>query len=231
MAASVISGVQVNATEMPAPPLQRLSTFGETPSVLADIYHPENHLTVWQRALDLPYRDSASRLLELKPNVEVTLTMTPDNTAQRLIEALGVPHVEPLCQDMAEVVDMFCCLFNLRSAGLRLAALSRAMCPRFHVDRVPCRLVTTYSGAATEWLPHDEVDRSKLGRAGDGLTDLQAGLYTHEQDVSQLQAGDVALLKGELWEGNLGAGLVHRSPGVPEGTARLVLTLDIGEQI
>lgn len=56
------------------------------------------------------------------------------------------------------MVDMFCCLFELKRAGLRLTVLDRAMCPRFHVDRVPCRLVTTYLGAATEWLPHTVAD-------------------------------------------------------------------------
>jgi hypothetical protein len=36
----------------------------------------------------------------------------------------------------------------------------------------------------------------------------------------------VALLKGESWENNEGAGLVHRSPAVKSGQQRLLLTLD-----
>ncbi|WP_428354217.1 DUF1826 domain-containing protein [Methyloprofundus sp.] len=35
-----------------------------------------------------------------------------------------------------------------------------------------------------------------------------------------------ALLKGERWEGNENAGLVHRSPAINEGERRLLLTLD-----
>jgi hypothetical protein len=33
-------------------------------------------------------------------------------------------------------------------------------------------------------------------------------------------------MKGELWHNNEGAGLIHRSPQVPNNTRRLVLTLD-----
>lgn len=44
--------------------------------------------------------------------------------------------------------------------------------------------------------------------------------------IRQLQSGDVALLKGENWIGNEGAGIIHRSPQPPQGTRRLILTLD-----
>jgi len=71
------------------------------------------------------------------------------------------------------------------------------------------------------------VDRSKLGRGSKGLSDLESGLYRGAGDIEQLQRGDVALLKGELWEGNETAGLVHRSPAVSPGESRLLLTLDI----
>ena len=100
------------------------------------------------------------------------------------------------------------------------------MCPRFHVDKVPCRLATTYSGNATEWLPHDRVDRSKLGPGSSGKPDAKSGLYSRNDDIQQLEIGDVALLKGESWIGNEEAGLVHRSPGLRAGTSRLLLTLD-----
>ena len=36
----------------------------------------------------------------------------------------------------------------------------------------------------------------------------------------------VAVLKGEGWRGNQYAGLVHRSPAIPQGESRLLLTLD-----
>ena len=121
---------------------------------------------------------------------------------------------------------MFCVLLDIERVGLRLTVLDRAMCPRFHVDRVPCRLVCTYSGVTSEWLPHDLVDRSKLGEGNNGQPDADSGLFQSEENINRLKIGDVALLKGELWEGNENAGLVHRSPQVSTGDKRFLLTLD-----
>mgnify|MGYP000570713948 CR=1 FL=1 len=44
--------------------------------------------------------------------------------------------------------------------------------------------------------------------------------------IQQISAGQVALLKGEKWQGNEGAGLIHRSPALAAGERRLILTLD-----
>ncbi|MND87313.1 hypothetical protein D3C80_793080 [compost metagenome] len=89
------------------------------------------------------------------------------------------------------------------------------MCPRFHVDHVPLRLLSTYAGPGSEWLEEGAVDRSQLARE---QPDANA--------VRQLAVGEVALLKGEKWLGNQGAGLVHRSPMLVNGERRLILSLD-----
>ena len=100
------------------------------------------------------------------------------------------------------------------------------MCLKFHVDHVPCRLVTTYAGIATEWLPHHLVNRDKQGINGAGKTDHESALYQHETDIQRMARGEVALLKGEGWLGNQNAGLVHRSPAIATGNSRLLLTQD-----
>ena len=67
-----------------------------------------------------------------------------------------------ISRDIKNLVDMYCYLFELNEIGLSLRVLDKAMCPRFHVDHVPCRLITTYTGVTTQWLPHTSVDRSKF---------------------------------------------------------------------
>lgn len=103
------------------------------------------------------------------------------------------------------------------------------MCPRFHSDRVLCRLITTYRGAATEWLHDGAVKRERLGTGSRSLPDGRSGLYRRATDVQRLDEGDVALLKGDAWEGNEGGGLIHRSPDARPGGARLLLTLDFSD--
>ena len=69
------------------------------------------------------------------------------------------------------------------------------------------------------------VDRSKLGKGNNGKKDEESGLFGPITDIKQLCVGDVALLKGESWYGNSGAGLVHRSPHVEDtNSKRLLLT-------
>lgn len=133
---------------------------------------------------------------------------------------------DALSEDIALIVDMFCCLFDVKEAGLRLTRLESPMCPKFHFDRVPCRLVTTYTGRATEWLTNDVINRAKLGAGSLGQPDHLSGLYDSERLIRQMQPGDVALLKGSGWEGSENGGLVHRSPHVGQDERRLLLTLD-----
>lgn len=130
--------------------------------------------------------------------------------------------------DIELLTTAFCELFELKQAGLRLRTLKTAMCPRFHVDRVPARMICSYGGIGTEWLPEYALDRRKLGMGSGGLDDAQSGLIVDQTAIRRMPAYAVGLMKGEAWEGNEGQGFVHRSP-TPTAVQprRLVLTLDM----
>lgn len=200
---------------------------GTDASILSEVYNDDTTLAIWRRDLSNSVEQAAARVLVEKPHLQISSPVVPDEVQAVVGSVIGSKELSaPLCEDIAQMVDMFCCLFDLDRAGLRLSTLDRAMCSRFHVDRVPCRLITTYSGVATEWLPHQQVDRSKLGMGNQGMPDAESGLYKGDENIQKLVAGDVALLKGELWKGNEGAGVVHRSPAMIPDTRRLLLTLD-----
>ncbi|MEZ8492830.1 DUF1826 domain-containing protein [Vibrio splendidus] len=200
----------------------------EQPTVLADIYQSDINIVVWQRQFNEDLTMAISEFIASNPSFSKSVSVSPENALDKLEFATDGTASKALLENMAELVDMFCCLFDLEEVGLRLAVLNKAMCPRFHFDQVPCRLVTTYHGVATQWLPNESVDRSKLGRGANGHPDSESGLYNHESDIQQLSSGDVALLKGERWSGNENAGLVHRSPVTSSDETRLLLTLDFG---
>ena len=198
------------------------------PGALADIYLDDLNVVAWRRELSPALQREVATLLQNRGSFQASVSMSPDSAKNSIRRLLGGNEsLSRLEADIAELVDMFCSLFEVDVAGLRLTALEQPMCPRFHVDHVPCRLITTYQGPATEWLPHPCVDRSKLGSRSGGLPDESSGLYQGPEDIQGAQAGDVLLLKGERWEGNEGAGLVHRSPGIPAGDRRLLLTMDL----
>ena len=207
--------------------LFRRAALGNSHEILTDIYDDKTNIVIWQRDLGEDITLAAEKIIATMPALKMASVVTPQEAYTATHKTLGAAqYAHQLSEDIAQLVDMFCCLFDLKRAGLRLTALDHAMCPRFHVDKVPCRLVTTYQGSATQWLDHHHVDRSKLGVGNQGKPDEQSGLFETTSDIQQLRQGDVALLKGESWEGNQGAGLVHRSPQLPSETSRLLLTLD-----
>lgn len=207
----------------------RRPALGNEARVLTNIYLEETNIAIWQRQLSATLKQSVDAFLRSYPNFQLSMTVAPQSVLSSISESLGDNDQVELCENIAELTSMFCCLFELKRAGLRLTALDRAMCPKFHVDKVPCRLITTFQGAATEWLPHHAVNRQKLGIGSNGQPDDQSGLYQRHDDIQQLNCGDVGLLKGELWSGNESAGLVHRSPALEIGERRLLLTLDFSD--
>ena len=205
----------------------RIAREGRDPQILTDIYRNDTNIAIWQRQLNDELTLAIDEVLKSNARLAITEVVTAESTRSKLYQALGKTNaVITISNDISLLVDMFCCLFDIKQAGLRLTALDSAMCPRFHFDRIPCRMVSTYQGIATEWLPHNYVNHNKLGANNQGKSDDVSGLFQSTDDIRQLNHGDVALLKGEYWHDNEGGGLVHRSPSVSIGERRLLLTLD-----
>ena len=195
---------------------------------LKNIYHTENNIVIWQRDLSDTLKMAVDRYLRSNPKFQASISVSSENAMPAVLDALGDDSQTELSQNIAQLVKIFCGLFELDQVELRLVVIDQAMCPKFHVDKVICRLLTTFQGIATEWLPHDKVNRDKLGLGSQGKSDNESGLYKSEADIQRLSCGDIALLKGELWRGNESRGLVHRSPSLSSGELRLLLTIDFG---
>lgn len=205
----------------------RYASIAKDASVLTDIYQEDVNIVVWQNLLTDELLDDIEKVMSECERLNIRMTVAPSDIAQSLKEsAHELVDKQTLCQYIELLGDMFCTLFELKRLGLRLSILDQAMCPKFHVDKVPCRLVSTLSGIATQWLPHDKVDRDKLGAGSLGLPDETSGIMKEQQHIEHVVAGDVVLLKGEGWYNNENGGAVHRSPAVTNNEKRLLLTLD-----
>ncbi|MFJ5284516.1 DUF1826 domain-containing protein [Pseudomonas sp. NPDC088429] len=193
-----------------------------TPETLTKILQDDTNLAVWQRQLPLHISDFAQLLLSLnEPLAESLCLELAKEDAEPDLTGLAsgfrdLEGYEGFVADLKWLVSAFACLLGAKRIGLRLRVLDKAMCPRFHVDHVPVRLITTYAGVGSQWLKEGTMDRQQLGQAN---AEPQA-------QIQQLNSGDVALLKGEKWHGNEGFGLIHRSPQPAAGERRLILTLD-----
>ena len=197
---------------------------------MSEIFKVKNNISIWQRNLGSSLLESSKNILSGNPNLEFSKIVQPDNVEKILSNNIDLNNESNLLfEDVSRVVKIFCDLFSVDSVWLRLDAVYGPMCPRFHVDSVKCRLVTTYVGPATQWLPNNIIDRSKLGHGNEGQSDEISGLYLKQSDVKQLDIGHVALLKGESWDGNKGGGLVHRSPKQEGDYKRLYMTIDFSD--
>ena len=199
-------------------PVDIFQVFGEAPQILAEVLQDGVNLAVWRRRLPAQLQDFAELVLSLgQPLTDQRVIEVDEQHApvlpDLLREAADLQGYESFVADVTWLVAAYTCLVGARRVGLRLRVLDGPMCPRFHVDNVPLRLLTTYVGPGSEWLPEAISPRRELHTAQLPVDKIQT-----------LQAGDVALLKGENWQGNEGAGLVHRSPSGQQG--RLLLSLD-----
>ncbi|WP_371195995.1 DUF1826 domain-containing protein [Glaciecola sp. SC05] len=205
----------------------RDASISSDPHILTDIYNEHCNIAIWERDLPSDFIRQVSDDISRKPMMNVVRQVGANSIVEDIANiAADRVYAKQLQMYMAEVIDMFCVLFDTDKVGLRLSVLEKAMCPRFHFDRVPCRLVTTFCGIGTQWLPHNKINIHKLGHASGGKQDEESGLMHDATDIQNIGCGHVALLKGDTWEGNEGAGLVHRSPALKAGERRLLMTLD-----
>ena len=114
--------------------------------------------------------------------------------------------------------EMLSELVGCERIGIRVTTLRRPMCPRFHVDQVPCRMLVTIRGAGTEWISNGDVDRALLAAHDSDAPPIRRG-----GDVRRLPTRNWSLLKGGAWNDPFG-GVVHRSPH--ETGERLLLSFD-----
>ena len=191
--------------------------FDDDPAVFPSIYDRGVNFSVWQRDIDIEIQEYAESLARYHQNFTILMAGKLQRIRQELQKSL--PYYAgkaSLVEDLLFVSDMFGELFGLEEIGFRLAVLNTAMCPRFHTDRVPCRLLTTYFGNATQWCTNDNATRDEINRT----------IVKNMALTAELTLGDVALLKGDAWINNQNNGIAHRSPSASEKSPRLVLTLD-----
>ncbi|AEB60898.1 DUF1826 domain-containing protein [Ectopseudomonas mendocina] len=192
--------------------------------VLGEVLHDGVNLAVWQRRLPAQITDFAEALLAQGEPLAQSITLelaqadSEPNLAGLVAQYADLPGQAAFLADVAWLVRAYACLLDARRIGLRLRALDKAMCPRFHVDHVPLRLITSYAGVGSDWLEEGAMPRSGLGQPSAEPQDARL--------IQRLDSGHVALAKGEKWQGNEGRGLIHRSPQPLAGERRLLLTLD-----
>jgi hypothetical protein len=199
----------------------------DDPLGLTRIFNPETQLAQWRRPADTVIAnwldENAS---DLGSGLRQTLAPGQMPDLGRLPAGAGR---EALAADIVLLAEVLSELLDATTIGFRLEVVGKAMCPRLHVDRVGIRLLCTYRGPGTEWVEDASVDRRFLGAAAGGKPDDVSGLLLGRHRIETIPPFAVALLKGNLWQGNDGRGIVHRSPALADkDVPRVLLAMDAG---
>lgn len=157
--------------------------------------------------------------------LEIELAPTDRDLAKAFRYLPEHPGRAALESDVHAVLGRFRALVPLRSVRLKLHAVHHGQCRKFHADYVPLRLLCTYAGPGTEWVPDDAVARGELGGYDEDIDAANERIIPDASRIRHAGTGDVVLLRGNAWKrGSPGA--VHRSPVVRScADHRLVLAI------
>ena len=116
-------------------------------------------------------------------------------------------------RDMAKISGLFCNVANQNTIGVWVG--SKRGCKRYHIDNVPYRLLVTYAGKGTEWLPDEASDRGAhaRGEANENIVkDQSAKRFIGQWDVAIFRGGS--------------NGLLHRTPDCALQANSILMRLD-----
>jgi len=199
-------------------------SFSEGDSVKAlHAIHLENvNIAIWKRR-NVLFANEISSLMS--DRIQLRLIGSVNELSFELEHQLSLEHTPLLKNDVVKLLQEFHAIAKVSSYRLMLAWVDNDMCRRFHTDVIDLRCICTYAGPGTIWVPDELVDRLSL-HSGAGNEKIISDL----SQVQQCDAGDVVILKGELYPKDNTQAVVHKSPGVEsEGIARLVLRIDTNE--
>lgn len=205
------------------------SVSDKDPVVFTRIFEEDVRLTQWDRQPGEHALNYVHWLIDRGRLLPLRLVAAPESLEEQLKDDLpDHPDREHFISDVTFLAEMFACLFGMEEVGIRLSLLKEAMCPRFHVDKIGARMVCTYAGAGTQWLSASSVSRSDSGIRVLPPAEGHSDLSTDQNEMANhVPAGTVALMKGDMWPGAEGNGLVHRSPQCSPQNPRLFLSMDV----
>ncbi|WKN46403.1 DUF1826 domain-containing protein [Tunicatimonas pelagia] len=162
------------------------------------------------------------QLVYLSPFHPVSLAANQGQVREQLSEALSdyiSLHSEGafrLIEDMVMLTDLFMKLTHRSQTQLLLQTVENDACRKFHVDLYPIRLICTYDGPGTQWLPNHQVNRKALQTTNEQIA-------KDPYNIQNMGSFHVGIMKGN----QTNYGIVHRSPPIKEqGLKRSIFRLD-----
>jgi hypothetical protein len=195
---------------------------GPEASILERIHAPEVNIAIWERSMPVDPEVITAVLHGLPGEIRTHGCVTAIMEHLREVFSTIELDAEPLFDDIALLLEGFAITSMVKDLRLALSPVNTNMCRRFHTDVNDMRLLCTYAGPGTLWLPNDAVNEKAISSR-----DPDMPIERSPEDVQQVATGHVAIIKGALYPGDRVAACVHRSPTIEEtGQQRLLLRID-----
>lgn len=187
----------------------------------SDLLRTDCNLALWRRPVPRQVTKSLSMWAERDPVPFEATVSSPNDNLSHAWSALPKTIRAWLEADVRGLLNVFFDLARPSSAALKFGVIGTDQCRKFHVDYLRYRLITTYVGLGTEWIPDRAVNRAMLGVPPEDPKLANAVIVKDARAVQHAVAGDVLLMKGARHEH--GVGLVHRSPPIEHVEVRRVV--------
>jgi hypothetical protein len=195
--------------------------------VLDGIMQSRVQLVIWRRAL--PQGLSAALCdwaATEPPSFDARVRPRVEDVAPCLAGLRAGPERTWLLEDMVSRAASLARLAGVEECRFTFGVVRGDQCRKFHVDRVRLRLITTYTGPGTEWIPESGVRRAALQSPAPCPESANRQIARDPRWVRRAGAGDVLVMKGAV-AGS--PGVVHRSPPIEaQGLLRVVLVVSAG---
>ncbi len=193
---------------------------------LSQIRDSETDVAIWRRRMDPAIQEALDAFVADYPafNVRGRISRHSPDLSEFLTHFNHAGLAEPLEAQLEALIDQFALLTDAPEFEARLELTHKQNCPKFHVDHVHLRLLSTLAGPGTEWVSREDVREIRR------KSSCRDHLHAPAHKVRWADRGDVVVLKGRLasptrsrddWS-------LHRSPQLKPGEARLVFKLTAG---
>lgn len=200
------------------------AVIGNDKQVLQDIHLRTKNLVVYKRGIE-PLKG------ELSKAIQMSIEYRTSGSVEEIAFSLGsyfaneLQLKDDLLKDILDLLSLFEQVTKVSSFRVLLASINNNMCRRFHADINELRMLCTYYGPGTLWLPDNAVNR-KAYLSGKG----NRNILPDESLVQQVDTGDVVILKGSLYPG--ATPILHRSPSIEEHSEeRILLRIDLNQSL
>ena len=190
-----------------------------------NLYREDLYLNILDR--EIPYNsNNFFKTLTLEP-FELSLSIRRENAFKDINYHLSKQLLERVkdhvfyykwIKDMSEICILYLNIIKKNSLNFTLKT-SRG-CKRYHIDNVPVRLLVTYYGKGTEWLPRDACNYSAYynGESNEKIIKIK-------NKSKFIEPWSIAIFKGQRFKGGANA-ILHRTPDAALNKKSLLMCLD-----